>query len=140
MRQDWDTYFAQLASITASRATCPRRSVGAVIVKDNRIKATGYNGAPSGLSQCDTHGCLMKNDRCIRTIHAEANALLQTSPLEREDATIYITDTPCWSCALLIANSGIKHVHATKVYRDFNDVRKLLHAAGISVNGEIPKQ
>lgn len=110
MRKDWDSYFLDIAFQVASRSTCPRRSVGAVIVKDKRIKGTGYNGSPSGLAHCTEEGCLITNDHCIRTIHAEVNALLECSPDERKDATIYITDRPCAECSKLIISSGIKRV------------------------------
>lgn len=110
MRKGWDVYFMDIAHRVAERSTCDRRQVGAVIVKDRRIKGAGYNGSPSGLPHCLTEGCLMINSHCIRTIHAEINALLECTPDERQGATIYITDRPCSECSKVIINCGIVRV------------------------------
>jgi len=110
MRKSWDAYFMNLAYSVAERSTCPRRKVGAVIVRNKRIVATGYNGAPAGLPHCTTDGCYLDNGHCIRAIHAEVNALLECAPMERENATLYVTDYPCQNCAKLIINSGIRRV------------------------------
>lgn len=110
LRQDWDTYFMNIAVEVSGRSTCPRRSVGAVVVKDRRIKGTGYNGSAAGLAHCVDQGCLLVNNHCIRTIHAEVNALLECTPEERQDASIYVTDRPCPECSKLIISSGIKKV------------------------------
>ena len=109
----------QIASLVATRATCPRRSVGAVIVKDRRILATGYNGAPKGLAHCpvdgDKHdwpvGC-MRAGHCIRSLHAEQNALLQAAMLgvACDGATMYVTCQPCNTCAKMVINAGIERV------------------------------
>ncbi|MHB8076341.1 deoxycytidylate deaminase [Desulfosporosinus fructosivorans] len=121
MRKDWDSYFLDLAFMVASRSTCPRRSVGAVIVKDRRIKGTGYNGSAAELPHCTDEGCLIVNDHCVRTIHAEVNALLECSPEERSGATIYITDRPCAECSKLIISSGIRKVMFARDYHfDFD--------------------
>ncbi|WP_088185984.1 cytidine/deoxycytidylate deaminase family protein [Desulfosporosinus sp. FKA] len=121
MRKDWDSYFLDIASQVASRSTCPRRSVGAVIVKDRRIKGTGYNGSAAGLPHCIDEGCLIVNDHCVRTIHAEVNALLECTPDVRNGATIYISDRPCAECSKLIISSGIKRVVFGRDYRiDFD--------------------
>ncbi|MGI6307588.1 MAG: deoxycytidylate deaminase [Dethiobacteria bacterium] len=116
MRKDWDNYFIDIAFQVAERSTCPRRRVGAVIVKDKRIKGTGYNGSPSGLAHCLDEGCLMVNNHCIRTIHAEINALLECEPGERKGATIYVTDRPCAECAKCIINCGISRVVFARDY------------------------
>jgi len=110
MRKDWDQYFMDIAFKVKERSTCPRRQVGAVVVKDNRIKGTGYNGSPSKMQHCDDVGCLMVDGHCKRTIHAEINAILECSPEERKDATIYVTSRPCSECAKVIINSGIVRV------------------------------
>lgn len=110
MRTDWDTYFMQLAHAAAERSTCPRLHVGTVLVKYNKVIATGYNGAPSGAEHCDDIGCLMVEGSCKRTVHAEANAVKQAGFLKRAGSTIYITDTPCLNCAKLIASKGIAEV------------------------------
>ena len=110
MRKDWDKYFMDIAFMVSERSTCPRLHVGAVLVKNRRIKATGYNGSPMGLPHCDEDGCLMVNNHCVRTIHAEVNCLLEAAPVEREGATMYVTHTPCPECQKLIITCGIKRV------------------------------
>lgn len=118
-RPSWDAYFMQIAHLVATRATCPRRSVGAVLVKEKRILCTGYNGAPRGLPHCPEEGpnhdwptgC-MRAGHCIRSLHAEQNALLQAAMLgvACEGATIYVTCQPCNACAKMIINAGIQRV------------------------------
>lgn len=118
-RPSWDEYFMQIAHYVATRATCPRRSVGAVVVREKRILATGYNGAPRGLSHCPEGGpehdwpigC-MKAGHCIRSLHAEQNALLQAAMIgiPCEGATIYVTCQPCNTCAKMLINAGIRRV------------------------------
>jgi dCMP deaminase len=117
----------QIAHLVATRATCPRRSVGAVLVRDKRILATGYNGAPSGLPHCPelgpTHewptGCL-RAGHCIRALHAEQNALLQAAKIgvACDGATIYVTCQPCNACAKMVINAGIKRVIYEGEYPD----------------------
>lgn len=118
-RPSWDAYFMQIAHLVKTRATCPRRQVGAVVVRDRRILATGYNGAPRGLSHCPDggpendwpNGC-MRAGHCIRSLHAEQNALLQAAMIgvPCEGATIYVTCQPCNMCAKMIINAGVKQV------------------------------
>jgi dCMP deaminase len=118
-RPSWDTYFMQIAHLVSTRSTCPRRSVGAIVVKDKHIVATGYNGAPSGLAHCppdgDTtdwpRGCLIAG-HCSRSLHAEQNCLLQAAKigLACSGATIYVTCQPCNTCAKMIINAGISRV------------------------------
>lgn len=118
-RPSWDSYFLQIAHLVKTRATCPRRQVGAVIVRDRRILATGYNGAPRGLSHCPENGphqdwpsgC-MRAGHCIRSLHAEQNALLQAAMIgiACDGATMYVTCQPCNMCAKMIINAGIKEV------------------------------
>ncbi len=111
-RPSWDEYFMQVAFVVATRATCPRRSVGAVIVHDKRILATGYNGAPRGLAHCTEVGCHIVAGHCIRALHAEQNAILQAAlnGVSTRDATIYVTCQPCNHCAKMIINAGIERV------------------------------
>lgn len=116
MRKNWDQYFMDIAFMVKERSTCPRLHVGAIVVKDKRIKGTGYNGSPPGLDHCDDVGCLMIKDHCKRTIHAEVNAIMECSPIEREKATIYVTAQPCMECSKLIIASGIKRVVYAKAY------------------------
>ena len=118
MRDTWDSYFLKIAEKVASRATCPRASVGAVIVKDKRIIATGYNGAPSGEPHCSDVGCDMVNGHCQRAIHAETNAIAQAARFEVAvgRATLYYWDSggrpmrACVKCTQLIRAAGIKRV------------------------------
>lgn len=118
-RPSWDAYFMQIAQLVATRATCPRRAVGALLVRDRRILCTGYNGAPMGLPHCpeggENHdwpdGCL-RAGHCIRSLHAEQNALLQAAMLgiPCQGATMYVTCQPCNNCAKMIINAGITRV------------------------------
>ncbi len=119
-RTDWNSYFMGIARQVAARATCDRKQVGAVIVKDKNILATGYNGSISGMLHCDEMGHMMENDHCVATIHAEANAILQAAKhgTSIDGADIYITASPCWSCFKLIANAGIRRVFFGEFYRD----------------------
>jgi dCMP deaminase len=109
MRPNWDEYFAGVAQTVASRATCPRASVGAVLVRDRRILATGYNGAPSGTNHCLDVGCLLVNDHCQRATHAEANAIVQAAlhGVNTDGSTIYCTHQPCGGCTKLILTAGV---------------------------------
>ncbi|WP_243116797.1 deoxycytidylate deaminase [Heliophilum fasciatum] len=116
MRKDWDRYFIDIAFEVGSRSTCPRRFVGAVIVKDKKIKATGYNGSPPQLPHCLDEGCLMRDNHCVRTIHAEVNALMECDPEDRINATIYVTDRPCAECSKLIIAAGITRVVYARDY------------------------
>ncbi|MDW8106913.1 MAG: cytidine/deoxycytidylate deaminase family protein [Armatimonadota bacterium] len=111
-RPSWDEYFMEIARLVATRATCPRRSVGAVIVLDKRILATGYNGAPTGLAHCTEVGCYIVAGHCVRALHAEQNAILQAAlnGVSTRGATIYVTHQPCSHCAKMIINAGIQRV------------------------------
>lgn len=123
-----------LAVQAATRSTCPRKSVGAVIVRDKAVLATGYNGSIRGLPHCSEAGCLMENDHCVRTVHAEANAILQAARLgvRIAGAEIYVTASPCWDCFKLIANSGIGEVKYGEFYRD-ERIHDFAEAAGIAL-------
>lgn len=110
-RKSWDEYFMDIAEIVSSRATCNRLHVGCVIVKDKRIVSTGYNGSPSGESHCDDIGHLYNDqNRCIRTIHAEQNAILFANRSDLQGATAYVTHQPCENCAKLLVQSGINRI------------------------------
>ncbi len=137
-RTDWDTYFMEIARVVSTRATCNRKHVGAVIVRDRIILSTGYNGSIRGLEHCDEVGHMMEDNHCVATIHAEANAIIQAARngVGIADATIYTTASPCWPCFKLIANSGIKRIVFGEFYRDdriFGIAQKIgleLHALG----------
>ena len=119
-RASWDEYFMNIATEVASRATCDRKHVGAVVVRDKSILATGYNGSVRGLGHCDDEGHLMEDGHCVRTVHAEANAIVQAARngMRIEGASIYVTASPCWGCFRLIANAGIVRIVFGEFYRD----------------------
>ncbi|HHQ49225.1 MAG TPA: dCMP deaminase family protein [Acidobacteria bacterium] len=119
-RVSWHRYFMNLALQAATRSTCPRKHVGAVIVRDKSILSTGYNGSIRGAPHCDDAGCLMENGHCVRTVHAEANAIVQAARngVRLEDAEIYVTASPCFNCFKLIVNAGIRTIYFGEFYRD----------------------
>jgi dCMP deaminase len=119
-RYSWDEYFMRLAKVVATRSTCPRLSVGAVIVKDRRILSSGYNGSGPKLDHCIDVGCLIENNHCIRTTHAELNAITQaafTGLSPTVGSTIYVTHSPCIECFKTIYQAGISRVVYGKPYR-----------------------
>lgn len=109
-----------IARQVASRSTCDRKHVGAVIVRDRMILATGYNGSIRGIAHCDDEGHLMEDGHCVRTVHAEANAIVQAARngVRLEGADIYVTASPCFGCFKLIANAGIRRIAFLEFYRD----------------------
>ncbi|MGQ9855163.1 MAG: deoxycytidylate deaminase [Fervidobacterium sp.] len=127
-RESWDSYFKRLSKMIAERSTCVHRKVGALIVKDKRILATGYNQPPSGFPHCDEIGCIRddlnipsgKNQEICYGLHAEQNALMQAAKfgISTDGATIYVTHKPCSVCARLIVNAGIKRVVYIEGYPD----------------------
>jgi dCMP deaminase len=138
-RPSWDQYFLTMAKIVASRATCDRKHVGAIIVDDrNRIVSTGYNGSARGLPHCDDEGHLMKEvdgrESCVRTLHAESNAL-DDAGRRAEGGTIYITVIPCFNCAKRIVNAGIKRVVWSEYYESQNTslVTEFFGSAGVII-------
>src|SRR3990172_2560072 len=141
-RPSWETYFMDITSLVAKRATCLRRAVGAVIVKDKRILATGYNGAPSGVRHCAEVGCLrerlnvqsgMRHELC-RGIHAEQNAIIQAAlhGVSVKGASLYCTNHPCVICAKMIINAGAAKVIFREGYSD-NLSEDMLQEASIKV-------
>jgi len=148
-RPGWQKYFLQVAELVASRSTCLRRKVGAALVKDKRILATGYNGAPTGLVHCDVTGCLReklgvpsgeKHELC-RGLHAEQNVLLQAAMygISVKGSIIYITNFPCSICAKMIINAGIKEI----IYRDsYPDkmAREFLKQANIKLRKAVDRR
>ena len=108
-RPEWDDYFLDIAEKVATRSTCLRLKVGCVLVaEDNKILATGYNGSPKGMSHCIDEGCLKNEEgRCIRTVHAEINAILSVEPNQRRNSTLYCTHEPCEHCTKSIIQAGI---------------------------------
>jgi len=133
-RVSWETYFMNIAKEVATRSTCDRKSVGAVIVRDKNILSTGYNGSIKGLPHCDEAGHEMVDGHCVRTTHAEANAIAQAAKngARVDEAEIFVTVSPCYNCFKIIANAGINTIYYEEFYRD---ERILKHAseAGIEL-------
>ena len=120
VRPQWDEYFLKLAMLASERATCPRMHCGCVLVKNKEVIATGYNGSIPGDEHCEDVGCLVVDNHCIRTVHAEMNALIQAAKHGHavEGASAYITNMPCTTCAKALIIAGIKRV---VVFSDFHD-------------------
>lgn len=128
MRPSWDEYFVGIARLVATRSTCLRRQVGAVIVRDRRILTTGYNGPPRGVQHCDVVGCLRQQlgvpsgqrQEICRALHAEQNAIIQAAlhGVSTQGAMIYVTHQPCFTCAKMIINAGIERVVYSDGYPD----------------------
>lgn len=119
-RASWDEYFMRIAWQAATRATCNRKHVGAVIVRNRFILSSGYNGSIPGLAHCDDVGHLMEDGHCVRTVHAEANAICQAARngVRIEGATLYVTASPCFNCFKLSASAGIAVIVYGEFYRD----------------------
>ncbi len=134
-RKDWHEYFMDIAVMVASRSTCDRKHIGAVIVKGKTILSTGYNGSIRGRPHCTEIGCDMENGHCVATIHAEANAIIQAAKngVALNGAEIYTTASPCWNCFKLIANSGIIKIYYGEFYRD-ERIMKVAEEIGIELN------
>ncbi len=133
-RISWEKYFMNIAREVATRSTCDRKHIGAVVARDKTILSTGYNGSIRGLPHCDEVGHEIVDGHCVRTTHAEANAIAQAAKngVRVDEAEIFVTASPCYNCFKLIANSGIKTIYYDEFYRD---ERILKHAkeAGIKL-------
>ncbi len=143
-RPSWDEYFISMVDEAAKRATCDRGKSGAVIVKEKRILCTGYVGSPPGFPHCDEVGHLLKKvidedgtvrQHCVRTIHAEQNAISQAARygIPLDGSTLYCTMEPCRVCAMLIISVGIKRVIVKRRYHAGQDTRELFKEAGIEL-------
>ena len=119
-RVSWKDYFMNIAREVATRSTCDRKHVGAVIVREKTILSTGYNGSIKGLPHCNEVGCEMVDGHCVRTTHAEANAIVQAAKngIQINQSEIYVTASPCYDCFKLIANAGINVIYYDEFYRD----------------------
>lgn len=119
-RPSWDEYFLKLAMLASERSTCPRMHVGCVLVRDKFVLATGYNGSLPGLPHCEEVGCLIVDNHCVRTNHAEINALTQaaTHGVNLKGSTAYITNMSCTTCAKALIAAGIKRVVVFSEYHD----------------------
>jgi len=142
-RPSWDQYFLTITRQVAERSTCNRAKVGAVIVREKNILATGYNGAPAGLPHCHEVGCLIyqsktptgeNEENCYRTIHAEINAIAQAAKngVSIRDADIYVTHTPCIHCLKVLINTGIKRIFYEKEYK-LHTVSELLTSTDVTL-------
>jgi dCMP deaminase len=148
-RPDWDQYFMEIAHKVATRTTCMRRAVGAVIVKDKRILATGYNGVPQGIEHCLERGCLreqlgipsgQRHEIC-RGLHAEQNAIIQAAKAGTtiDGAMIYITTQPCIICAKMLINAGIVEIVFDQSYPD-ELTEGMLEESGVKTRHYSPEQ
>jgi dCMP deaminase len=119
-RPSWDEYFLKVAMLVSERATCPRMHCGCVLVHDKQILSTGYNGSIPGDVHCEDGGCMIVDHHCVRTIHAEMNAILQCSShgVRTKDAIAYVTNMPCTNCAKALIAAGIKEV---VIFSDYHD-------------------
>lgn len=143
-RPSWDEYFMEIANAVSSRATCDRGKSGCVIVRDRQILVTGYVGSPKGLPHCDEVGHQMKKtvhedgtttEHCVRTVHAEQNAICQAAKLgiALQDSTLYCRMTPCRVCAMLIINCGITRVVCEKKYHAGAESEEMFQKAGVTL-------
>ena len=141
VRPSWDTYFMDIAELVSKRSTCQRRAVGAIIVKDKRVLATGYNGAPSGVPHCSETGCMReqmnvpsgeRHELC-RGIHAEQNAIIQAAHhgVPIAGSALFCTNLPCSICAKMIINSGIRTIYYKFGYADAMS-EEMLRDAGVT--------
>jgi len=134
-RASWDDYFMKIATVVAERGTCDRKQVGCVIIGESKsILSTGYNGSIKGLPHCDEVGHMMEDGHCIRTIHAEANAIAQAAAngTRLQNSTLYVTASPCWLCFKMLSNAGVKRVVYGEFYRD-ERIFEAAKAAGIQI-------
>lgn len=135
-RISWDQYFMAQSHLLALRSTCSRLAVGATIVRDNRIIAGGYNGSVSGSDHCIDVGCYVVDDHCIRTIHAEINALLQCAKfgVPSEGAHIYVTHFPCVHCSKALIQAGIKKIYYATDYKNHPYALELFNEANVQTH------
>lgn len=133
-RPGWEAYFLEMAALAARRSTCPRRAVGAVLVRDQRVVATGYNGSLRGQPHCSEAGCLMVDGHCKRTVHAEMNALLQCAfhGVPSRGSALFTTSFPCLDCAKALVQAGVTAVYYRDAYPDAHSGR-VLEGAGVAL-------
>lgn len=134
-RISWDQFFMAQCHLLAVRSTCTRLAVGATIVRDNRIIAGGYNGSISGGDHCIDHGCYVVGNHCVRTIHAEMNALLQCAKygISTAGSTLYVTHFPCLQCTKAIIQAGVRHVRYANDYRNDEYAIQLFKQSDVTV-------
>lgn len=134
-RIPWNQYFMLQAILLSMRSTCQRLSVGAILVRDRRIIAGGYNGAVSGDAHCIDVGCHLENNHCVKTIHAEMNALLQCAKfgIATDGAEVYVTDFPCLQCTKSLLQAGIKKIYYCRNYHNNDYALSLMELKGVAV-------
>ncbi len=135
MRPDWDSYFLKIAEAVSERSTCDRAMVGCVLVVEKRILTTGFNGSPTGQPHCEEVGHLMVENHCVRTIHAETNAIIQAAlhGVSTKGCTCYVTHFPCINCAKALVNAGITRLVYSVAYRKDPIAEQFLLAAHIEI-------
>jgi len=133
MRPDWDTYFLRIARVVGERSTCERAHVGCVLVVDKRILTAGYNGSPAGQEHCDDVGHLLVNGHCVRTIHAETNAIIQAAlhGVSTRGSTCYVTHYPCLNCAKALINAGVTRLVFETAYNIDPIAQSFFQGAGV---------
>ncbi|MEA1913488.1 MAG: cytidine/deoxycytidylate deaminase family protein [candidate division WOR-3 bacterium] len=142
-RPSWDEYFMKITELVATRATCLRRKVGAILVRNKRILTTGYNGPPSGIRHCEERGGCIRDELKIpsgermelsRAIHAEQNAIIQAAKMgiSIQDSTLYVTTHPCFTCAKMLINAGVKKIIYKEGYPD-TFAKDILKEANVEV-------
>lgn len=134
-RITWDKYFMLQAIMLAARSTCTRLHVGAVVVKDGRIIASGYNGSVSGTPHCTEVGDLIVDGHCIRAVHAEQNALMQLAKMgiSADGAQVFVTDFPCVHCTKLLLQAGVTKINYLRNYHNDDFVSELLDAKSVVI-------
>ena len=135
-RIDWDQYFMMQAALLASRSTCNRLSVGAVLVRDKRVIAGGYNGSVSGDTHCIDERCYLRDGHCVRTIHAEMNAILQCAKfgVSADGASLYVTDFPCLQCTKSLLQAGIKEINYLRNYHNDEYAKRLIKLKNVQLH------
>jgi dCMP deaminase len=133
MRPDWDSYFLKIAYAVSERSTCDRAFVGCVLVLEKRILTTGFNGSPAGQPHCEEIGHLMVDGHCVRTIHAEMNAIIQAAlhGVSTKGSTCYVTHFPCINCTKALINAGITRLVYSTAYRQDEIAISFLKTANI---------
>lgn len=133
-RPTWPEYFMEVAETIAKRSTCPRAQVGAVLVRNNQIIVTGYNGSVSGLAHCTDEGCHIVNNHCMRVVHAEMNAITNCAKQggNIDGADLYVTHFPCIRCLPLVLQSGVKRIYYKHDYNVDPFCKDLIKAANIN--------
>ncbi|HLR54664.1 MAG TPA: ComE operon protein 2 [Pseudogracilibacillus sp.] len=134
-RISWEQYFMAQAQVVALRSTCTRLMVGAIIVRENRIISSGYNGSVADGDHCIDNGCYLVDGHCVRTVHAEANAILQCAKfgVETNNTVLYVTHFPCLQCTKQLIQAGIKKIYYEKDYRNHELAIQLLQESQVEI-------